>query len=67
MFSTLFYMSGYHGVTDHIYLNHTLVTYRDKVSSSNMKIDTLSFLNCLMVNHNPQVFHPHMAVIVSVS
>ncbi|XP_022103590.1 cullin-associated NEDD8-dissociated protein 1-like [Acanthaster planci] len=36
----------------------------DKNSSSNMKIDTLSFLNCLMVNHNPQVFHPHMAVIV---
>ncbi|XP_071804723.1 cullin-associated NEDD8-dissociated protein 1-like [Asterias amurensis] len=36
----------------------------DKNSSSNMKIDTLSFLNCLMVNHSPQAFHPHIGVIV---
>lgn len=31
-----------------------------------MKIDTLSFLNCLLVNHAPSVFHPHIQVIVPV-
>ncbi|XP_076457085.1 cullin-associated NEDD8-dissociated protein 1-like [Babylonia areolata] len=36
----------------------------DKNSSSNMKIDTLSFLNTLLVHHTPSVFHPHMKVLV---
>lgn len=36
----------------------------DKNSSSNMKIDTLSFLNCLMTYHSPDVFHPHVKIIV---
>lgn len=41
--------------------------YSDKNSSSNMKIDTLSFLNTLLVHHNPTVFHPHMKILVPVS
>lgn len=36
----------------------------EKNSSSNMKIDTLAFLNCLLSNHNPTVFHPHINVLV---
>lgn len=36
----------------------------DKNGSSNMKIDTLTFLNCLLLNHNPQVFHPHLGILV---
>ncbi|CAD5120365.1 DgyrCDS8938 [Dimorphilus gyrociliatus] len=36
----------------------------DKNTSSNMKIDTLSFLNCLLVNHQPSDFHPHIEVLV---
>ncbi|KAK7091549.1 cullin-associated NEDD8-dissociated protein 1-like isoform X2 [Littorina saxatilis] len=37
----------------------------DKNSSSNMKIDTLSFLNTLLIHHPPSVFHPHMKVLVT--
>lgn len=44
-----------------------LFVARDKNSSSNMKIDTLSFLNTLLIHHNPTVFHPHMRVLVPVS
>ncbi|RZF37572.1 hypothetical protein LSTR_LSTR013993 [Laodelphax striatellus] len=36
----------------------------DKNSSSTMKIDTLSFVHCLLTSHPPEVFHPHMAVLV---
>jgi cullin-associated NEDD8-dissociated protein 1 len=36
----------------------------DKNSSSNMKIDTLAFLSTLLANHNHQVFHPHVKVLV---
>ncbi|XP_071406265.1 cullin-associated NEDD8-dissociated protein 1-like isoform X1 [Pithys albifrons albifrons] len=32
----------------------------DKTSSSNMRIDTLSFLHVLLCNHKPEVFHPHI-------
>ncbi|XP_054071793.1 cullin-associated NEDD8-dissociated protein 1-like isoform X1 [Rissa tridactyla] len=32
----------------------------DKYSSSNMRIDTLSFLHVLLCNHQPEVFHPHI-------
>ncbi|NXY85574.1 CAND1 protein, partial [Alcedo cyanopectus] len=32
----------------------------DKSSSSNMRIDTLSFLHVLLSNHQPEVFHPHI-------
>ena len=40
---------------------------RDKNSSSNMKIDTLSFMNCLLIHHDPVVFHGHVKVLVPVS
>nr|XP_012948000.3 cullin-associated NEDD8-dissociated protein 1-like isoform X2 [Anas platyrhynchos] len=32
----------------------------DKSSSSNMRIDTLSFLHVLLCKHQPEVFHPHI-------
>uniref|UniRef100_A0A8C9U3J5 Cullin-associated and neddylation-dissociated 2 (putative) n=1 Tax=Scleropages formosus TaxID=113540 RepID=A0A8C9U3J5_SCLFO len=34
----------------------------DKSSSSNMKIDALSFLYVLLCNHPPEVFHPHIKI-----
>ncbi|KAK6186772.1 hypothetical protein SNE40_006048 [Patella caerulea] len=36
----------------------------DKNSSSNMKIDTLSFINCILTHHPPAVFHSHVNVLV---
>uniref|UniRef100_A0A8C7FBA7 Cullin-associated and neddylation-dissociated 2 (putative) n=1 Tax=Oncorhynchus kisutch TaxID=8019 RepID=A0A8C7FBA7_ONCKI len=36
----------------------------DKSTSSNMKIDALSFLNVLLCSHPPAVFQPHMKVIL---
>ncbi|XP_036388110.1 cullin-associated NEDD8-dissociated protein 2 [Megalops cyprinoides] len=36
----------------------------DKSTSSNMKIDALSFLHVLLCNHSPAVFHPHIKVIL---
>lgn len=36
----------------------------DKNSSSNMKIDTLSFVNLLLANHSASVFHPHIDALV---
>ncbi|XP_071033153.1 cullin-associated NEDD8-dissociated protein 1 isoform X2 [Parasteatoda tepidariorum] len=36
----------------------------DKNSSSNMKIDTLTFLNCVLTHHPPEVFHSHIAALV---
>ncbi|KAM9443780.1 cullin-associated NEDD8-dissociated protein 2 [Clarias gariepinus] len=36
----------------------------DKCASSNMKIDALSFLHVLLSSHTPEVFHPHIKVIL---
>nr|XP_006631060.1 PREDICTED: cullin-associated NEDD8-dissociated protein 2 [Lepisosteus oculatus] len=36
----------------------------DKSSSSNMKIDALSFLNVLLGTHPPEVFHSHIKLIL---
>ncbi|NXX80242.1 CAND1 protein, partial [Urocolius indicus] len=36
----------------------------DKSSSSNMRIDTLSFLHVLLCNHPPEVFHPHIKILL---
>uniref|UniRef100_A0A8D0B7K8 Cullin associated and neddylation dissociated 2 (putative) n=1 Tax=Salvator merianae TaxID=96440 RepID=A0A8D0B7K8_SALMN len=36
----------------------------DKSSSSNMKIDTLSFLNVILCNHSKDVFHPHVKALL---
>ncbi|NXW84152.1 CAND1 protein, partial [Alopecoenas beccarii] len=36
----------------------------DKSSSSNMRIDTLSFLHVLLCNHQPEVFHPHVKILL---
>ncbi|KXJ17178.1 Cullin-associated NEDD8-dissociated protein 1 [Exaiptasia diaphana] len=36
----------------------------DKSSTSNMKIDTLAFLGCILAQHPPYVFHPHIPVLL---
>ncbi|XP_077781116.1 cullin-associated NEDD8-dissociated protein 1-like [Podarcis muralis] len=36
----------------------------DKSSSSNMKIDTLSFLHVVLCNHSRDVFHPHVKALL---
>ncbi|XP_053147989.1 cullin-associated NEDD8-dissociated protein 1-like [Hemicordylus capensis] len=36
----------------------------DKSSSSNMKIDTLSFLYVVLCNHSREVFHPHVQALL---
>ncbi|XP_033878913.3 cullin-associated NEDD8-dissociated protein 1-like [Acipenser ruthenus] len=36
----------------------------DKSSSSNMKIDSLSFLTVILCNHPPETLHPHIKVIL---
>uniref|UniRef100_A0A8C2DUM3 Cullin-associated and neddylation-dissociated 2 (putative) n=1 Tax=Cyprinus carpio TaxID=7962 RepID=A0A8C2DUM3_CYPCA len=36
----------------------------DKSTSSNLKIDALAFLNVLLSSHNPEIFHPHISVIL---
>jgi len=41
-----------------------LYSLGDKNSSSNMKIDTLVFLNSLVKSHPPQVFHPHIHILL---
>ena len=33
-------------------------------NNSNMKIDTLSFIQCLLTGHHPTVFNPHAATLV---
>lgn len=30
-----------------------------------MKIDTLTFVHCLLSSHPPEVFHPHMGVLIA--
>ncbi|KAJ8260325.1 hypothetical protein GJAV_G00179670 [Gymnothorax javanicus] len=41
-----------------------LYSLTDKSTSSNMKIDALSFLHVLLCNHSPEIFHPHIGVIL---
>lgn len=36
----------------------------EKNSSSNMKIDALAFIHCLLTTHPPEVFHPRMHVLL---
>uniref|UniRef100_A0A672QHV5 Cullin-associated NEDD8-dissociated protein 1-like n=1 Tax=Sinocyclocheilus grahami TaxID=75366 RepID=A0A672QHV5_SINGR len=36
----------------------------DKSTSSNMKIDALAFLNVLLSSHKPEIFQPHISVIL---
>ena len=39
----------------------------DKASTSNMKIDTLNFLNNLLSTHDEKLFHLYIDVIVQVT
>lgn len=41
--------------------------FRDKNSTANIKIDTLTFLSCILTQHSPTVFHPHISVLLPVS
>ena len=40
--------------------------FSDKSSTSNMKIDSLSFLGCILTQHDPEVFYDHIHLIVPV-
>jgi len=42
-------------------ISHSL---NDKISTSNMKIDTLNFLNCLLNSHDEKLFLEHLNLIV---
>jgi hypothetical protein len=48
-------------------LNILWLLFSDKNSTSNMKIDTLTFLSCILTQHSPTVFHPHISVLLPVS
>lgn len=39
--------------------------FSDKKSSSNMKIDTLSFIHCALTSHRPEIFHPWVEQLMS--
>lgn len=41
-----------------------LYSLGEKNSSSNMKIDSLSFIYCIVTSHSPEVFHPHMYLLL---
>lgn len=41
-----------------------LYSLSEKNASSNMKIDSLSFIYCLLTSHPPKVFHPHIGIIL---
>ncbi|XP_005997881.1 cullin-associated NEDD8-dissociated protein 1 [Latimeria chalumnae] len=54
------------GLADHVPALVPGIVYSliDKSSSSNMKIDALSFLHVILCNHPPEVFHPHVKVLL---
>lgn len=41
-----------------------LYSLGDKNSASNMKIDTLIFLSSMIKSHPPQIFHPHIHILL---
>lgn len=41
-----------------------LYSLSEKNASSNMKIDSLSFMYCLLTTHPPTVFHPYIDTIL---
>ncbi|XP_035907523.1 cullin-associated NEDD8-dissociated protein 1 [Anopheles stephensi] len=45
-------------------MNGIHYSLNDKNSTSNMKIDALGFVYCMLVGHNPQVFHAHIQLLV---
>ncbi|KAF0288887.1 Cullin-associated NEDD8-dissociated protein 1 [Amphibalanus amphitrite] len=49
-------------LTDHIGMLMPGIQYSlgERNASSNMKIDTLVFVHCLLANHPAEVFHPHV-------
>ncbi|KAJ8879876.1 hypothetical protein PR048_020493 [Dryococelus australis] len=53
-------------LTNHIptLIPSILYSMGDKNSSSNMKIDTLTFVQCLLNTHPSEIFHPLMPVLV---
>lgn len=54
------------GLANHIdqLMNGIQYSLSDKSSTSNMKIDALSFVYCMFISHHPQVFHRHIPVLV---
>ncbi|CAG2112251.1 unnamed protein product [Medioppia subpectinata] len=53
-------------LTEHIsnLIPGVLYSLSDKNSSSNMKIDTLAFVNIVLKNHSPDVFHKHIHILL---
>lgn len=53
-------------LTDHIpaLVPGIVFSLTDKSSTSNMKIDTLSFLHVVLCNHSQEVFHPHVKALL---
>ncbi|XP_043934569.1 cullin-associated NEDD8-dissociated protein 1-like [Protopterus annectens] len=53
-------------LTDHVpsLVPGIVYSLTDKSSSSNMKIDTLSFLYIILSNHPPEIFHPHVKALL---
>ena len=47
--------------------HNVFLYFSDKTISSNVKIDSLMFLNVLLTSHTPEVFHPYINAIVPVS
>lgn len=41
-----------------------LYSLSEKNASSNMKIDSLSFIYCLLTTHSPTVFHPYISTLL---
>lgn len=48
----------------HLIIPGIYFSLTDKSSTSNMKIDTLSFLACILSQHPPDVFYPHIPSII---
>lgn len=53
-------------LSDHIgdLIPGILYSLSEKNASSNMKIDALSFIYCLLTSHLPHVFHPHISILL---
>ncbi|XP_032892680.1 cullin-associated NEDD8-dissociated protein 1-like [Amblyraja radiata] len=54
------------GLSEHIpaLVPGIIYSLTDKSSTSNMKIDALTFLHVILCNHPPEVFHPHVKTLL---
>ncbi|XP_046881587.1 cullin-associated NEDD8-dissociated protein 2 isoform X1 [Hypomesus transpacificus] len=54
------------GLAEHIptLIPGIIFSLTDKSTSSNMRMDALAFLSVLLLSHPPEVFHPHMPLLL---